>query len=146
MILRDCLHAIFGDTYLVPHFFYDGSQNQTIRFIIIRDQYIQWHVNHECLPVPLLYGEELLKIRDRQNFFNILVALGNAHIGTVTAGVVAQQQQHAQGGAVQVGGAAHVDDVVFHTVFGFFVGVSKLLVGTEVETALHLYGEFITIH
>lgn len=58
------------------------------------------------------------------------------HIRLIATRVVAQQQQHAERGTVEVGGVFQVDDHRIGAIGLTFVGVSKFLVFTEIEAPL----------
>ena len=59
--------------------------------------------------------------------------------------MVAQQQEHAEGRAVQVGGVAQVDDIASRSDRDALVGVAEILMGPEVEAPLDLDGQLLPI-
>src|SRR5690606_38626104 len=85
----------------------------------------------------LVNGEQLFKIGNGQNLFYICRAVDDFDISFITAGVIAQQQQHSEGRAVQVGCALQIDAKYLGSFGQFFIGGPKLLVRAEIEPALN---------
>lgn len=66
----------------------------------------------------------------------------HAHIRIITSGMVAQQQQHAERGTVEVGGFLQVNHHRIGPAGLTLVGVTKFLVLAEIEASLDLDGQF----
>ena len=64
---------------------------------------------------------------------------------TVAAGMVTQQQQHAERGAVQVSGVFEVYNVALRGAVDALVGIAKFLMRTEIEASLNQNGQLLPI-
>ena len=61
------------------------------------------------------------------------------------SGGAPQQQQHAEGGAVEVGGALQVNLVALGRAVDALVGITKRLMGAEIKTPLNGNGQFLPV-
>src|SRR5690554_2553681 len=90
-------------------------------------------------------AEELLKIGDREDAPDIAVAVLNRDTGTVSTGMVPQQEQHTQGGAVEVSGVGEIDHITVDAGITVLISVTEGLMSAEIKTALYPDCQSLTV-
>jgi hypothetical protein len=87
----------------------------------------------------------LFEVGDSKDLAHVAIAIEQTDLRMIATGVIAQQQQHAEGGAVEVGGALQVNLVALGRAVDAFVGIAKRLMGAEIKTPLNGNGQFLPV-
>jgi hypothetical protein len=139
------LKTVLGTEHLVTKPLDQSSKDHPVGRIIVRYQYLQrgYLLKTQARGPVVSHGlfdtEELFEIRDAQNLAHILITMNDPYIGCIATGVISEQKQHSQCGAVYVVSVMKVDYKAFGGQSTAFVGFSEILMRAEIESPGHLY-------